>query len=72
MPIVTLGITEFQEILGRVYGIETQDSGFYSKIGSRFGIESIRGRWYANSNPRDYGIPRNFGSGLRDLRTLPH
>ena len=28
MPIVTLGITGFHEILGRVYGIETRDSGF--------------------------------------------
>ena len=28
MPIVTLGITGFHEILGRVYGIETRDLGF--------------------------------------------
>ena len=27
-------------------------------------------RWDAKNNPRDYGIARNFGSGLRDWRTL--
>ena len=30
----------------------------------------MRGRWDAKSNPRDYGIARNFGSGLRDRKTL--
>ena len=49
---------------------EARDSGFESKIGARFGIESIRERWDAKNNPRDYGIARNFGSGLRDWRTL--
>ena len=29
-------------------------------------IESMHGRWDAKNNPRDYGIARNFGSGLRD------
>ena len=27
-------------------------------------------RWDAKNNPRDYGIARNAGSGLRDWRTL--
>ena len=30
----------------------------------------MRGRRGAKYNPRDYGIARNFGSGLRDLKTL--
>ena len=30
----------------------------------------MRGRWDAKSNPRDYGIARKFGSGLRDRKTL--
>ena len=30
----------------------------------------MRGRWDAKSNPWDYGIARNFGSGLRDRKTL--
>ena len=30
----------------------------------------MRGRWDAKSNPRDYGIARNFGSGSRDRKTL--
>ena len=30
----------------------------------------MRGRWDAKSNPRDYGIARNFESGLRDRKTL--
>ena len=49
---------------------EARHSGFESKIGARFEIESIRERWDAKNNPRDYGIARNFGSGLRDWRTL--
>ena len=28
------------------------------------------GRWDAKNNPREYGIAWNFGSGLRDWRTL--
>ena len=49
---------------------EAGDSGFYSKIREGFGIESIRGRWDAKNNPRNYGIARNLGSGLRDRKTL--
>ena len=41
-------------------------SEFESKIGASFGIESMLGRWDSKNNPRDYGIARNFGSGLRD------
>ena len=40
------------------------------KIGASFGIQSIsesmRERWDAKNNSRDYGIARSFGSGLRD------
>ena len=39
-------------------------------MGARFGIESMRERWDAKSNLRDYGIARKFGSGLRDRKTL--
>ena len=45
---------------------EPGDSGFESKIGASFEIESMLGRWDAKNNPRDYGIARNFGSGSRD------
>ena len=45
---------------------EPQDSGTESKIGASFWIESVLGRWDAKNNPLDYGIARNFGSGLRD------
>ena len=37
---------------------------------TRFGIESTGARWDAKTNPRDYGIAPDFGSGLRDVRTL--
>ena len=30
----------------------------------------MRGRWAAKNNPRDYGVARSFGAGLRDWRTL--
>ena len=30
----------------------------------------MRGRRGARNNPRDYGIAGNFGSGLRDSKTL--
>ena len=43
-----------------------QDSRFESKIGASFWIESMLGEWDAKNNLRDYGIARNFGSGLRD------
>ena len=43
---------------------------FKREIGARFGIESMRGRWDAKSNPRDYGIARKLGSGLRERKTL--
>ena len=39
-------------------------------MGVRFGIEGMRARLDAKSNPRDYGMARNFGSGLRNWRTL--
>jgi len=39
-------------------------------MGARFGIENMRGRWDAKNNPRYYGIARNFGSVLRDRKTL--
>ena len=45
---------------------EARDSGFESKIEARFGLESLRGRWDAKNNPRDYGIARNLKSGLPD------
>ena len=41
-------------------------SRFYSKVREGFGIDSMRGRWGAKNNPRDNGIARNLGSGLRD------
>ena len=39
---------------------------------SRLGIlkQNQREIRYTKNNPRDYGIARNFGSGLRDWRTL--
>ena len=46
--------------------VEGQDSGFESKIGASFWIESMLGRRDSKNNPRDCGIARNFGSGLRD------
>ena len=33
-------------------------------------IESMLGRRDAKDNPRGYGIARNFGSGLRDWKTV--
>ena len=33
---------------------------------ARLGIESVRGRWDAKNNSRDYSTARTFGSGLRD------
>ena len=45
---------------------EARGSGFESKIGASFVIESMLGRWDSKNNLRDYGIARNFGSGLRD------
>ena len=45
---------------------ESRDSGFYSQISERFGIESMRRRWEAKNNLRDYGIARSFGSGLKN------
>ena len=42
----------------------------YKKNRARFGIESITGGRMWKNNPRDYGIARNFGSGLRDWRTV--
>ena len=30
----------------------------------------MSGKWEAKNIPRDYVIARNFGSGLRDCRTL--
>ena len=56
-------------VLDRFFGtrkFEARDSGFESKIQACFGTESMLGRWDAKNNPRDYGIARNFGSGLRD------
>ena len=43
-----------------------RDSEFQGKNVVRFGIGSLRGRQDGKSNPRDYGIELNFGSGLRD------
>ena len=37
---------------------------------ARFGIEGMPARLDGKKNPREYGIARNFGSGLRDWRTL--
>ena len=39
-------------------------------MGARFGITGMRARLDAKNNPRDHGIAWNFGSGLRDWRTL--
>ena len=61
--------TQHMRVLDRFLGtrkFEARDSGFESKIGACFGIESVIARWDAKNNPRDYGIARNFGSGLRD------
>ena len=50
---------------------ETWDADFQlRKIGAIFGIESITGGGMWKNNPRDYGIARNPGSGLRDRRTV--
>ena len=49
---------------------EARDSGFERKIGRSFGIKSMPGRWDSKNNARDYGIARNFGSGLGDWKTL--
>ena len=49
---------------------ETGDSGFYSTSRVSYSIESMSGRWDAKNSHRDYVIKRNFGSGLRDWRTL--
>ena len=38
--------------------IWSSDSGFESKIGASFGIESMFGRWDSKNNPGDYGIAR--------------
>ena len=43
---------------------EARDPGFKSKIGASFVIESMLEGWDSKNNPRDYGIARNFGSGL--------
>ena len=43
---------------------------FKEKSGPGIRIESMHGKRDAKNNPRDYGIARNFGSGLRDRRTL--
>ena len=43
----------------------TWSSGFSSKL-----VASRSRRWDAKYNHHDYGIARNFGSGLRDWRTL--
>ena len=40
------------------------------QIGARYGIESITGGGMWKNNPRDYGIARNSGPGLRDRRTV--
>ena len=56
-------------VLDRFIGtrkFQARRSGFESKIGACSGIESMLGKWDAKNNPRDYGIARNFGSGLRD------
>ena len=45
---------------------EARDLGFESKIEGSLEIESMLGMWDAKNNPRDYGIARNFGSGLRN------
>ena len=47
------------------FGIRDFPSGFQTKMGAIWN----RGRWDAKNNDRDYGIARNFGSGLRDWRT---
>ena len=44
------------------FGIRDFPSGFQTKMGAILN----RGRWDAKNNHRDYGIARNFGSGLRD------
>ena len=41
-----------------------QRFGIYT--GTRFGIESMRGKRDAENNQRDYGIEQKFESGLRD------
>ena len=44
-------------------------SGFQSKIVARFEIESMRGRWNAKDNPRDYDIALFLGRdrGIEEL-----
>ena len=42
---------------------EAWDSGFESK----FGIESMRGRWNTKNNPRDYGIVQSC-VGIAELK----
>ena len=41
---------------------------FKAKSGRESGLK-YTGRWEAKNNPLDYGIARNFGSGLRDRKT---
>ena len=53
------------------YGISLiWSSGFGILNGGGFGIDGMLGRWDAKKPPRDYGIARSFGSGIRDWRTL--
>ena len=39
-------------------------------MGARFGIDGMRARLDAKSNPRDYRISRNFGSALLGLKNF--
>ena len=50
-------------IWGSGFGILKRNRGDFVCV-------SMCGRWDAKSNPRDYGIARNLGSGLRDRKTL--
>ena len=56
-----------------VFGISliwSSGFGIWKQNRSEIRYESLRGRWDAKNNPRDYGIARNLKSGLPDWRTL--
>ena len=51
---------------GFAFNLKLGIRDFKAKWGRDGGYESVRGRWDAKNNSRDYSIARTFGSGLRD------
>jgi len=60
-PYLKLGIRDFPCIKLGIRDLK-------AKSGRVWGFESILGRWDAKNIPRDYGIARNFWSGLKGLK----